>query len=122
MSIVKRGSEKENYSIAIDLKSIAIVNDLNIKFHPCRLKAVNNLYEKGQKIIIFTDILEENEKFVKEQISDLKYHQIVFNIFKDVDFIVSSNSRENISFFNEVFDRNYEIKPLPYLISYEYFG
>jgi hypothetical protein len=121
MSIVKRGCVKENYSIAIDLKSIAIVNDLNIKFHPCRLKAVNNLYEKGHKIIIFTDIKEDNEKFVKEQILDLKYHQIVFNMF-NVDFIVSTNSREQISFFNEVFDRDYEIKPLPYLISYEYFG
>ena len=121
MSIVKRGCAKENYSIAIDLKSIAIVNESNIKMHPCRLRAVNNLYEKGHKIIIFPDILEDKKEYVVKEIIDLKYHQIIFNMF-DVDFIVSTCSREQVSFFNEVFDRDYEIKPLPYLTSYEYFG
>lgn len=120
MSIIKHHQKppKDNYSILIELESISFVSDEDIvRFHPCRLKAVNELYNKGHKIIIFTTIDNEKKEIILPQLKELKYHDIKFG-FIDVDFIVSWKSREQIPFFNEIFDRNYEIKALPYLIEY----
>lgn len=122
MSIIKQYQKppKDNYSILIELDSISKISNENIvTFHPCRLKAVNQLYDNGHKIIIFTTIEEEKKDIIIPQLRDLKYHDIKFG-FVDTDFIVSWKSREQVPFFNELFDRNYEIKPIPYLITYDY--
>lgn len=123
MSIIKlhqkQNNLKENYKILIELDSISIITSENIiNFHPCRLKAVNKLYDKGHEITIFTTIEEEKKDIIIPQLKELKYHNIKFG-FINVDFIVSWKSREQIPFFNELFDRSYEIKPLPYLITYD---
>tara|TARA_B100001287_G_scaffold271403_1_gene271646 strand:- start:58 stop:432 length:375 start_codon:yes stop_codon:yes gene_type:complete len=121
MSIVKlkqkeKGiTENQKYDIAIDLECLGLYQDAGWKFHPCRLRAVNKLYENGQKIIIFTTQSMSGE--LLDQIKELKYHRIIFN-HVECDFIVSNKSREQIPFFNELFDRDYKIEPLPYLIDY----
>lgn len=128
MSIIKNYQKENNlvkdtYNILIDLESICNINYLNderIVFHPCRLKAVNSLYDKGHIINIFTRIDSSKRENIIQQLEDLKYHNIIFD-FINVDFIVSSKSREQISFFDELFDRDYEIKPLQHLISYDVF-
>jgi len=120
MSIIKAkqknsGIEKDKkYQIAIDLECLGMLNDDVWIFHPCRLRAVNKLYENGQKIIIFTTCSKDK---ILDQIKELNYHEIIFD-HADYDFIVSWKSREQIPFFNELFDRDYKIEPLPYLIDY----
>jgi hypothetical protein len=121
MSIIKQYQRppKDNYSILIELESISRISfDDIVTFHPCRLMAVNNLYDNGHKIIIFTTIDEGKKEIILPQLSDLKYQEIKFG-FIDADFIVSWKSREQVPFFNELFDRDYQIKPLPYLITYD---
>lgn len=111
---------KKNYNILIDLDSLCKIHEsYKIIFHPCRLKAVNSLHENGHIITIFTSIGEDKKQIILPQLINLKYHKIKFG-FEDVDFIVSYKSREQVPFFNELFDRNYKIEPLPYLISYDY--
>lgn len=122
MAIIKqyqRNYQKDSYSVLIDLNSISRISDENtINFYPCRLKAVNQLYDNGHKIIIFTTFEEEKKDIIIPQLKELKYHDIKFG-FVDVDFIVSWKSREQVPFFNELFDRDYQIKSLPYLITYD---
>ena len=120
MSILKKNQlEKDNYKILIDLLSICRLDDDGYPLlHPCRLKAVNHLYDNGNKIILFTSITEDKKNVVESRLSDLKYHKIIFDFEEDVDFIVSSDSRENRSFFNELFDRNYKISHPPYAMEY----
>ena len=120
MSIIKAkqkksGIEKDKkYQIAIDLECLGMLHDDVWTFNPCRLRAVNKLYENGQKIIIFTTYSKDK---ILDQIKELNYHEIIFD-HADYDFIVSWKSREQIPFFNELFDRDYKIEPLPYLIDY----
>ena len=48
---------KDNYRICIDLDTLCTVHkfeDNRLVFHPCRLKAVNELYKNGHEIIINT--------------------------------------------------------------------
>jgi hypothetical protein len=122
MAIIKqyqRNYQKDSYSVLIDLNSISRISDENtINFYPCRLKAVNQLYYNGHKIIIFTTFEEEKKDIIIPQLKELKYHDIKFG-FVDVDFIVSWKSREQVPFFNELFDRDYQIKSIPYLITYD---
>lgn len=120
MSILKKcDSEKDNYKILIDLKSICrIDNDGYPVLHPCRLRAVNNLYDNGNRIIIFTSTTKDKSDIVESRLSDLKYHKIIFDFEDGLDFIVSDLSRENLPFFNELFDRNYTITRLPYRVNY----
>ena len=109
---------KDNYRICIDLDTLCTVHkfeDNRLVFHPCRLKAVNELYKNGHEIIITTVYSED---IIAPQISELNYHEIKYD-FMNIDFYVSNRSRGNTSFFNELFDRNYEIKPLSWEITYK---
>jgi len=113
-----QGGLKETFDISIDLECLGYLNDnKEITLHPCRKNAVNHLYDNGHKIIIFTSTKSEEKDNIIEGLKDLKYHQIIFD-YVECDFIVSNKSREQTPFFNELFDRNYEIKHLPYLIEY----
>ena len=109
---------KDNYRICIDLDTLCTVHkfeDNRLVFHTCRLKAVNELYKNGHEIIITTVYSED---IIAPQISELNYHEIKYD-FMSIDFYVSKRSRGNTSFFNELFDRNYEIKPLSWEITYK---
>ncbi len=112
----KQNQIKKIFDISIDLECLGTINsDNTIVFHPCRLNAVNTLYEKGHKIIIFTS--KSKNDIIIDSIKNLKYHKIIFD-HVECDFIVSNAAREQTPFFNELFDRNYEIKPMKYLIEY----
>ena len=70
---IKQNNLKENYKILIELDSISIVTSENIiNFHPCRLKAVNELYDKGHEIIIFTTIEEEKKRYYHSSVERVK--------------------------------------------------
>jgi hypothetical protein len=112
----KQNHIKKIFDISIDLDCLGTIkSDNTIVFHPCRLNAVNTLYEKGHKIIIFTS--KSKNDIIIESIKNLKYHKIIFD-HVECDFIVSNAAREQTPFFNELFDRNYDIKPLKYLTEY----
>ena len=121
MSILRPKSSdivKDNYRICIDLDTLCNIRkfeDNKLVFYPCRLKAVNELYKNGHEIIITTVYSED---IIASQISELNYHEIKYD-FMSIDFYVSKRSRGNTSFFNELFDRNYEIKPLSWEITYK---
>lgn len=128
MAIIKSSQPntiKDSYNILVDLESLCSIPDLKnnkIYIKPCRLKAINSLFDEGHKITIFTSIKEEYREEILPQLIDLKFNDIKFNfILDEVDFIVSSKSREQVPFFNEVFDRDYTIKPLPYVVTYNYY-
>ena len=121
MSIIKAKQKKlgikenQKYQIAIDLECLGFYQNGAWMFYPCRLKAVNKLYENEHKVIIFTT--QPKDSKILDEIKELNYHRIIFD-HVDCDFIVSNKGREQIPFFNELFDRDYKIEPLPYLIDY----
>lgn len=111
---------KTKYKICFELEDTLGVNQKNPEeffISPCRLKAVNQLYENGHTIIINTKRDESLKKLTLKQLEELKYHEIYFNK-PEADFYVSNESREQAPFFNELFDNDYKIEARPYLIEY----
>ena len=111
---------RTKYRICFELECCLGVPQENPKdffISPCRLRAVNKLYDNGHTIIINTKRSESLKEITLDQLKELKYHEIYFSK-PDADFYVSDESREQASFFNELFDNDYKIETRPYLIEY----
>ena len=120
MSILRHDLKgKDQYRICIDLDSIGSIqkhdDPWKVVLNPCRFRAVKELYDQGHYIILVTNESSDKESLISPQLEynnqRLPYHEIIYN-HVEADFYVSEGSRQQLSFFDELFDRNYEIKPL----------